>query len=106
MTNELALGCSEVSRPDSSLHMTLDPERDLERIHSLLFSHIGRLEKLMEMCEHRANYTTEIQIPPVIDDVQSCLITLTQLREIAFQLEQRHRTYQRSLARDTKYGSK
>ncbi|GLV39157.1 Ras GTPase activating protein 1 [Carabus blaptoides fortunei] len=104
-TNELAPGCSEVSRPDSSLHVTLDPERDLERIHSLLFMHIGRLETLMGMCEHRA-YTNEVQLPAVIDDVQTCLKTLTQLREIAFQLEQKHRTYQRSLARDTKLGSK
>lgn len=95
-----------MSRPDSSLHVTLDPERDLERIHSLLFMHIGRLETLMGMCEHRA-YTNEVQLlPPVIDDVQTCLRTLTQLREIAFQLEQKHRTYQRSLARDTKLGSK
>lgn len=104
-TNELAPGCSEVSRPDSSLHITLDPERDLERTHSLLFSHISRLDTLSGMCEVQAVYTGE-RTPAIIDDVQSCFMTLTQLRDIAFQLEQKHRSYQRLMARDTKYGSK
>lgn len=106
LTNEFAPGCSEVSRPDSSLHITLDPERDLERTHSLLFSHISRLEALTQMCECQAVYTGEKRLPAIIDDVQSCFKTLKQLREIAFQLEQKHRIYQRSMARDTKYGSK
>lgn len=104
--NEFVEGCNKVSRPDSSLHVTLDPERDLERTHSLIFAHITRLEALTNMCECQAVYTGEKKIPAVIDDVQSCFKTLKQLKEVFFQLEQKHRTYQRSMARDTKYGSK
>lgn len=68
--------------------MTLDPERDLQRMHSLIIMHILQLEKRISK--------------PVADP---CLI-LNKLREVVYQIEQKHRSYQRWIARDTKYGSK
>lgn len=61
-----------------------------------------------EACECQAVYTGDVCWLPssVIEDVQSCFKTLTCLRETAFTLEQEHRAYLRSLARETKYGSK
>lgn len=42
----------------------------------------------------------------MIEDVHSFFTTLKQLQETIFNLEQEHRTYLRSVARETKYGSK
>ncbi|KAJ8979368.1 hypothetical protein NQ317_002957 [Molorchus minor] len=86
--NELAQGCSEVSCVDNNYHMNLDPDRDLQRIHSLLIMHLSALGTLIDV----------IQEPTI------CNI-LKQLREVAYQIEQKHRTYKRTLDRNTKYGS-
>ncbi|KAJ8916711.1 hypothetical protein NQ315_013915 [Exocentrus adspersus] len=86
--NELAPGCSEVSRTDNNYHMTLDPERDLQRIHSLIIAHINTLDTCINMCQNET----------------ICNI-LKQLREVAYQIEQKHRTYKRTLDRSIKYGS-
>lgn len=61
-----------------------------------------------EACECQAVYTGDICFLPraVIEDVQSCFKTLTTLREATFVLEQEHRAHLRSIARETKYGSK
>lgn len=87
--NELAPGCSEVSRTDNNYHMTLDPERDLQRIHSLIITHITTLEAFINL------FQSEETI---------CNI-LKQLREVAYQIEQKHRTYKRTVDRNIKYGS-
>ncbi|KAG5900731.1 hypothetical protein JTB14_038249 [Gonioctena quinquepunctata] len=88
--NELAPGCSEVSQTDSNYHMTLDPERDLQRIHSLIITHIQTLETFINMFQSE---------DPTVCDI------LKQLRETAFQIEQKHRLYKRTMDRNTKYGS-
>ncbi|XP_067014375.2 ras GTPase-activating protein 3 isoform X2 [Anabrus simplex] len=108
-TNDMAPGCSDVSRGlEAGLQMNLDPDRELQRIHSLFIAHMDRLETLKDACECQAVYTGDICFLPsfVIEDVQSCFKTLTHLQEVAFTLEQEHRSYLRSLARETKYGSK
>lgn len=85
--------------------MTLDPERDLQRIHSLIISHLGCIESIIQACENE--YCRAVpRMGFVIEDSRSLYNLLVQLREIAYQLEQKHRVYQRTLARDTKYGSK
>lgn len=43
---ESAQGCQEVTRRER-LEMTLDPDRELQRIHSIIISHIKRLETLI-----------------------------------------------------------
>nr|CAI5844234.1 unnamed protein product [Callosobruchus analis] len=87
--NELAPGCSEVSRLDNNYHMSLDPERDLQRIHSLIITHINTLETYISLSQR---------------EEMICNI-LKQLREVAFQIEHKHRLYKRNQDRNTKYGS-
>ncbi|XP_034175268.1 ras GTPase activating protein 1 isoform X3 [Osmia lignaria lignaria] len=109
---EIAPGCSEVSPAiEAGLRMVLDPARDLQRIHSLIFTNMPRLETLMSACECQAVYgANDMCIIPgggsPIEDVPSCFKTLTVLREAAYALQHEHRAYFRRLARDTKYGSK
>lgn len=109
---EIAPGCSEVSPGmEAGLRMVLDPDRDLQRIHSLIFTNMPRLETLMSACECQAVYgASDMCVIPdggsPIEDVPSCFKTLTALREAAYALEHEHRAYLRRLARDTKYGSK
>lgn len=103
--NELAPGCSAVSPPEN-LHMTLDPERDLQRVHSLIISQISVIEGLVAMCECKAVYSTGTRLPFAMEDLESCYGTLKQLGNVTYQLEQKHRSHQRRLLRDTKYGSK
>ncbi|KAG8270925.1 Ras GTPase-activating protein 2 [Homalodisca vitripennis] len=104
---EGAEGCTQVST-SLDLHMNVDTETELARLHSLIITHIDRLENVMQACECQAVYTGDICFLPssMIEDVQSCFKTLTALREAAFVLEQEHRAYLRSIARETKYGSK
>ncbi|KAM0737280.1 Ras GTPase-activating protein 3 [Formica fusca] len=109
---EVAPGCSEVSPGiEAGLRMVLDPDRDLQRIHSLIFTNMSRLETLMNACECQAVYgASDICVIPdggsPIEDVPSCFKTLNALREAAYALQREHRAYFRRLARDTKYGSK
>ncbi|CAL1677363.1 unnamed protein product [Lasius platythorax] len=109
---EVAPGCSEVSPGiEAGLRMVLDPDRDLQRIHSLIFTNMPRLETLMNACECQAVYgASDICVIPdggsPIEDVPSCFKTLNALREAAYALQREHRAYFRRLARDTKYGSK
>nr|XP_050866902.1 ras GTPase-activating protein 3 isoform X3 [Vespula vulgaris] len=110
--SEVAPGCSEVSPGiEAGLRMVLDPDRDLQRIHSLIFTNMPRLETLMSACECQAVYgASDMCVIPgggsLIEDVPSCFKTLTALREAAYALQHEHRAYFRRLARDTKYGSK
>ncbi|XP_076303320.1 ras GTPase activating protein 1 isoform X2 [Lasioglossum baleicum] len=109
---EIAPGCSEVSPgTEAGLRMVLDPDRDLQRIHSLIFTNMPRLETLMSACECQAVYGASDMCVisgggSPIEDVPSCFKTLTALREAAYALQHEHRAYFRRLARDTKYGSK
>ncbi|XP_076246616.1 ras GTPase activating protein 1 isoform X3 [Calliopsis andreniformis] len=109
---ESAPGCSSVSLSvEAGLRMVLDPDRDLQRIHSLIFMNMPRLETLMSACECQAVYgANDMCVIPgggsPIEDVPSCFKTLTALKEAAYALQHEHRVYFRRLARDTKYGSK
>ncbi|XP_034947168.1 ras GTPase-activating protein 3 [Chelonus insularis] len=111
-TSKTALGCSEASAGiEAGLRMVLDPDRDLQRIHSLIYANMARLETLMSNCECQAVYgASEMCVlqggGSPIEDVTSTFKTLTALRDAAFALQREHRAYFRKLARDTKYGSK
>ncbi|KAK6644718.1 hypothetical protein RUM43_000987 [Polyplax serrata] len=101
---ESAQGCQEVTRRER-LEMTLDPDRELQRIHSIIICHIKRLETLINGCYF---YNNESNSAPqcVVEDVSSYLHTLNELKNMSLTLEHEHRIYQRQLARETKYGSK
>ncbi|XP_063224525.1 GTPase-activating protein isoform X2 [Bacillus rossius redtenbacheri] len=107
--SEAAPGCDDTSQGlGAGLQVTLDPDRELQRIHSLVMSHMDRLELRKDACETQAVYTGDICFLPsfVIEDVKSCFKTLTALQEAVLSLEREHRSYLRLLARETRYGSK
>jgi Ras GTPase-activating protein 3 len=103
--NELASGCSKVSSIDSNtFHMTLDPERELQRIHSLIIGHIKQLEIIMYQPDTLVKGILQFKSYG-LEDVKECYVVLRELRDVALKIEARHKTYMRTLARDTKYGS-
>lgn len=60
-----------------------------------------------EACECKAVYPGDrLCLPILIEDPKTTFITLSTLREIIYTLEQEHRTVLRTIARETKYGSK
>ncbi|XP_072382255.1 GTPase-activating protein [Diabrotica undecimpunctata] len=98
--NELAPGCSEVSRTDSNYRMNLDPERDLQRVHSLVINHLDTLETLcIDLCSSKVHGEGVTAEAAILCDI------LNRLREVAYQIEQKHRIYKRTIDRNTKYGS-
>uniref|UniRef100_A0A1B6DS32 PH domain-containing protein n=1 Tax=Clastoptera arizonana TaxID=38151 RepID=A0A1B6DS32_9HEMI len=100
-------GCENVSS-SLDLQMNVDSETELARLHCLTISHMDRLENIMRACGCQAVFTGDICFLPraLIEDVQSCFKTLTALRDTVYTLEQEHRSYLRSIAREMKYGSK
>ncbi|KAG7304350.1 hypothetical protein JYU34_011290, partial [Plutella xylostella] len=78
----------------ATLALRLDPARDLQRLHALLVAHSQRLDERLHL--HDGN----------IEEREAEAATLRELQEAMFDLEHRHRIYNRSLARETKYGSK
>lgn len=104
--NELAPGCKAVSPIETNLHMTLDPERDLQRIHSLIMSHLKNIEQFISWCEGKSVYSAPIPTNVAGVDLQCCYKVLVQVRDIVWQIEKRHQMYNWTLARDTRYGSK
>lgn len=60
-----------------------------------------------EACECKAVYPGDrLCLLILIEDPKTTFITLTTLREIIYTLEQEHRSVLRTIARETKYGSK
>lgn len=86
--------------------MTLDPERDMQRMHTLIFSHMMTIEMFLPKHDRANSYSTENSLPFAVDDVKACYETLDRILQVAYELEHKHRTYQRMLANETKYGSK
>ncbi|XP_017777247.1 PREDICTED: GTPase-activating protein isoform X2 [Nicrophorus vespilloides] len=92
--NVLAPGCTAVSVTDSNnFHMTLDPERDLQRMHSLVLTHALKLNQMYPS-------TNGTQLMHGVSKN-----SVTDLIDVTYSIEQKHRSYQRALARDTKLGS-
>ncbi|RVE47154.1 hypothetical protein evm_008231 [Chilo suppressalis] len=93
-TEASAEGCGATE--GSALALRLDPARDLQRLHALLVQHAQKLdERLLRPPDDTS-----------IEEREAEASTLKELQEAIFDLEHRHRTYRRSLARETKYGSK
>ncbi|CAH0406079.1 unnamed protein product [Chilo suppressalis] len=92
--NIFQIGCGATE--GSALALRLDPARDLQRLHALLVQHAQKLdERLLRPPDGTS-----------IEEREAEASTLKELQEAIFDLEHRHRTYRRSLARETKYGSK
>lgn len=62
---------------------------------------------IIEACECKAVYPGDrLCLPILIEDPKNTFLTLSTLREMIYTLEQEHRTVLRTIARETKYGSK
>lgn len=93
-----------MSSSEKNFHITLDPERDLQRIHSLVISHLNQIELVMCQPETFIKAAVPNKIYG-IEEVRVMYLTLRDLRETALEIESKHKSYMRTLARDTKYGS-
>ncbi|XP_014254898.1 GTPase-activating protein [Cimex lectularius] len=101
---ETAEGCSKVSSK-TQLHMNVDSDRELARVHSLIVQHLDRLQNAINICETRSQRTDNI-INCILEDKGPCRNTLLALRDAALELQAETRLYLRITARETKYGSK
>ncbi len=115
-SNESASGCCPVSvttlPPDLGVH--IDPDREIERIHSIFLSNRENIETLIDLCEkqhlntHRNNShnnNNNRMSHFVIEDRHSLWETLKELRQCVIRLEQNHKQYMRSVCVRTIYGS-
>ncbi|XP_063697126.1 GTPase-activating protein [Culicoides brevitarsis] len=107
--DEQARGCTTVSQTPLQMELatTLDPARDLQRIHSLIMSHIAKLQMITDS-DPSNSYVTAVVGPPAssdVDEFEACRRTLTSLEKIATSLEKIHRNYKTLLARDIRIGS-
>ncbi|XP_046968141.1 GTPase-activating protein [Vanessa cardui] len=89
-------GERDAPRGTAALALRLDPARDLQRLHAQLVAHVHRLDERL----HRPPDDTSPE------EREAEAVTLRELQKIMFDLEHRHCIYRRSLARETKYGSK
>jgi len=105
------------------LGVHIDPDREIERIHTIFLNHREKIDLLIELCQkqhtHRNNSSLAIhqlqhnnpnQIPHfaidfIIEDRHSLWETLKELRKCIISLEQTHKQYMRSVCVRTIYGS-
>ncbi|XP_059479268.1 GTPase-activating protein isoform X2 [Neocloeon triangulifer] len=117
-TREDAEGCRDVTSglQGAGLQLSLDPDRELERIHSLFAAHLNKLETLKAACELQAfsadssesttnNSLANASLPPLIEDARSCYNTLRSLKDITLKLVQRHRSHLNSAQSRTQLGT-
>lgn len=97
----------------------LDPALDLQRIHTLIMSHMSQLEAFLEQAKSTITTFNPVQQQqnPLIATASSLqqqspnLFTkfkavVIQLREVAFAIDKDHRNYKQGIARELKYGSR
>lgn len=84
------------------LATALDPARDLQRLNTLIISHMDSLAILTDPSKGSA-YSKE---PTVHDDPAQVRKTIMGIRNAALDLDQTHRTYKMALDREMKYGSR
>ncbi|XP_076453641.1 ras GTPase-activating protein 3-like [Babylonia areolata] len=104
-------GCTPVSGgvPVSDIQVDIDPDRELEKIHSLFLSHMERLDAIQEACGVQVVYagtTEEPRASMVVEDPQTCFSTVSSIQQCVISLEQEHKQYQRRLQRSTVIGSR
>lgn len=133
---ENSIGCTNVSKTSDVLINNIDIDRELSRLHSLTFSHMERIENVLSKlnarrsiksqclrvpwkfnkwngfiagackCQAACNVERPLLRASVIEDVQSTMGTLQTLRGLSYNIEQEQRGVLRTIARETKYGSK
>ncbi|XP_037806059.1 GTPase-activating protein isoform X1 [Lucilia sericata] len=119
-SDENAPGCKNVS-PEAmdyfqmDLITALDPALDLQRIHTLIMSHMTQLEVFLDQTV--AFHQIQQQHNPLVATAMAFQqqsahaygkfkATIMQLREVAYVIDKDHRNYKQGIARELKYGSR
>ncbi|XP_014677498.1 PREDICTED: ras GTPase-activating protein 3-like [Priapulus caudatus] len=102
-------GCTPVTGGlAANIKVSIDVDREIERIHSLFVENMEKLERMLEACESQAVYMGDRRVRPDInvEDPKSCFETLNDIISHVIRLEQEHKQHQKALFQCTKYGSK
>lgn len=105
--DEQAQGCCTISQAPFHIELAtaLDPARDLQRIHSLIVTHMAKLQ-IFTRCDPSSPYTSPGTCSIFLgDDFPASQRTLQALEEVSDHLEQIHRKYKTILARELRIGS-
>lgn len=94
--NQNAQGCESVSPFQIELPTALDPERDLQRLNSLIVDHLEQLDKF------NAVGTTLVNC---YEDLAQTRKTASDLKDVALNLKQINARYKSALIREMRYGS-
>lgn len=104
--DENAEGCTKVSSEPFQMELAtaLDPARDLQRLQTLITTHVTHLKARMEPPIHSHHSTNSS--PLTEEEFKSTRNTIHQLLEIACSLDVVHRNYRQGIARELKLGSR
>ncbi|PVD18943.1 hypothetical protein C0Q70_21502 [Pomacea canaliculata] len=106
-----AKGCSPVTGgvPVTDIQVDIDPDRELEKIHSLFLAHMDKLDALQDVCGSQVVYagvSEELRPSIYVEDPQTCFQTVSELQKCVVSLEQEHKQYLRMVQRSTVIGSR
>ncbi|CAN8021370.1 unnamed protein product [Ixodes persulcatus] len=113
--SETAPGCSPVTSYNlADIKVTIDTDREMQRVHSIFLNQMPTLERLIETCRQQLGSGAstcpgvEMRLPPgfVLDDPQSLLSTLSSIKTFVESMEVKHERHRHNLYRQTRYGSK
>lgn len=117
-SDENAPGCKNVSPEAIDIYQmelvtALDPALDLQRIHTLIMSHMTQLEALLDpvafhhLQQHNPLLPTAIALQQQSAQTYADFkTTIEQLRKVAYVIDKDHRDYKQGIARELKYGSR
>ncbi|XP_075159495.1 ras GTPase activating protein 1 [Haematobia irritans] len=119
-SDENAPGCKNVSAEamnyfQMDLITALDPALDLQRIHTLIMSHMAHLEAFLDQTgnfhqlqqQHNPLVATALSLQQHSPHVYAKFkATIIQLREVAYVIDKDHRNYKQGISRELKYGSR
>ncbi|XP_061392009.1 GTPase-activating protein [Musca vetustissima] len=119
-SDENAPGCKNVSAEamdyfQMDLITALDPALDLQRIHTLIMSHMTQLETFLDHVgvfhqlqqQHNPLVATAIALQQQSPHLYAKFkATIMQLREVAYVIDKDHRNYKQGISRELKYGSR
>ncbi|XP_075537385.1 ras GTPase activating protein 1 [Dermacentor variabilis] len=111
--SETAPGCSPVTSYNlADIKVTIDTDREMQRVHSIFLNQMHIIERLIETCRQQlqgpAVPGVEFRLPPgfVVEDPASLLTTLSSIKTFVETMELKHERHRHHLYRQTQYGSK
>lgn len=119
-SDENAPGCKNVSAEamdyfQMDLITALDPALDLQRIHTLIMSHMTQLEAFLDQSggfhhlqqQHNPLVATALTLQQLSSHTFAKFkATIMQLREVAYVIDKDHRNYKQGISRELIYGSR